>query len=748
MGDNIGPYHLIDVLGEGGFGVVFLAERRSPIVQRVALKVVKPGMDSRAIIARFEQERQALALLDHPNIARVFDAGATPLGRPYFVMEYVRGVPLTTFASARALSLRERLEMFIAVCRAVHHAHTHGLVHRDLKPSNILVADIDGKITPKVIDFGVVKALQATLTDKTVHTREGQAIGTPEYMSPEQAAASLGEVDARTDVYSLGVLLFELLTGRLPYDGAKLRSAPPGSLSKVIEMLPVTPAGRLDPQLRGDIETVILTAMHKDHARRYQSAGDLAADVERLLSGEPIEARRDNVVYVMRTRVRRAARRGPIGVTLAAWALATLLVIKCVHPLLFDLTSAGQQMQERSNALARRLVGREATMERTRVVALDMEAAPSELGKLAGVDGVRDEDFTSFRLVYSAVLQRLARAKPAAVLIDIYFRRDTGYDQPLADALGALDAAGVPWAATVERWPLGEGLPELAKPILGSPRRFGSPSVEPPKDPRYMDLAMRRERGEVAPSLEVFAYAAVHRPGAPFDLGIDDEKQRLDVIYWKADPQAPGLHTPLGKPDHIGLSSVQEARVADDRLGIEPNDVTCLVEFALPPDRALANGTISVAQLLRMDQDALAAWCAGRVVVLGNSRTDMPRPDIHELASGRVIAGAHILAAATEQVIRGDQARNASSYESYAIVACAAAAGALIGCVLPLRRRWLMLSVLAVVLAAGSMASYSFAGFMCNPGPVVLALVIGSELNAIARALLLGQQLLLQESRV
>ena len=245
-GERIGRYKLLQLIGEGGFGSVFMAEQQTPVVRKVALKIIKPGMDSAAVIARFEAERQALAMMDHPNIARVLDAGTTEAGRPYFVMELVQGIPINQYCDRKRFSPRQRIELFVPVCRAVQHAHQKGIIHRDLKPSNILVMTCDGQPVPKVIDFGVAKALNQRLTEKTLFTQFGHAVGTPEYMSPEQAEMDVIGADTRSDIYSLGALLYELLTGVTPLDRAKLREAGYAQMLRMIrEEEPLKPSTRL-----------------------------------------------------------------------------------------------------------------------------------------------------------------------------------------------------------------------------------------------------------------------------------------------------------------------------------------------------------------------------------------------------------------------------------------------------------------------------------------------------------------------
>ena len=245
-GAIIGRFKLLQESGEGGFGVVYVAEQQEPVRRKVALKLIKPGMDTREVIARFESERQALALMDHPNVARVLDGGATETGRPYFVMELVKGVPITDFCDEQRLTPRERLELFVPVCRAVQHAHQKGIIHRDIKPSNVMVTLHDGRPVPKVIDFGVAKATSQTLTEKTVFTRFGQIIGTLHYMSPEQATMSGLDIDTRTDIYSLGVLLYELLTGSTPIDRARFRRAALDEVQRIIrEEEPAKPSTKI-----------------------------------------------------------------------------------------------------------------------------------------------------------------------------------------------------------------------------------------------------------------------------------------------------------------------------------------------------------------------------------------------------------------------------------------------------------------------------------------------------------------------
>ena len=312
VGTRIGPYRLLRRIGEGGMGVVFEADQETPVRRRVALKLIKWGMDTRRVVARFESERQALALMSHANIARVYDAGATEQGRPYFVMECVKGEPITIYCDRHCLTTGERLTLFLQVCAGVQHAHQRGVIHRDLKPSNVLVTVEDKRPVPKIIDFGVAKATSQRLTEKTLFTDFGQLVGTPAYMSPEQAEMTPLDVDTRSDVYSLGVLLYELLVGALPFDYKDLRRAGFDEMRRRIrEEAPSKPSTKLSSlgdgsttvahsrctdlrslqrQLRGDLDWITLKALEKDRIRRYDSASELAADIERHLQDKPVEA--------------------------------------------------------------------------------------------------------------------------------------------------------------------------------------------------------------------------------------------------------------------------------------------------------------------------------------------------------------------------------------------------------------------------------------------------------------------------
>ncbi|HMJ66023.1 MAG TPA: protein kinase [Candidatus Binatia bacterium] len=328
-GDRIGRYKILQQIGEGGCGVVYMAEQEQPVRRRVALKVIKLGMDTKSVIARFEAERQALALMDHPNIAKVLDAGATEAGRPFFIMELVRGVRITDYCDEARLPTRERLDLFIQVCHAIQHAHQKGIIHRDLKPSNVLVTVNDGIPVPKVIDFGIAKATtNQRLTDKTLFTAYEQFIGTPAYMSPEQAVMTSLDVDTRSDVYSLGVLLYELLTGRTPFDAKELLESGLDEMRRTIrEEEPSRPSTRLGTMadadvttvakrrqldaprlvhlLRGDLDWVVMKAIEKDRTRRYQTANALATDVQRYLENETVEARPPSSLYRFQKLVRR-----------------------------------------------------------------------------------------------------------------------------------------------------------------------------------------------------------------------------------------------------------------------------------------------------------------------------------------------------------------------------------------------------------------------------------------------------------
>ena len=428
----VGPYRLLEPIGEGGMGEVWLAEQAKPVRRKVALKIIKAGMDTAQVVARFEAERQALALMDHPAIARVFEAGATVEGRPYFAMEYVRGESITAYCIKHKLTLRERIDLVLQVCDGVQHAHQKGVIHRDLKPSNVLVTLQDDRPVPKIIDFGVAKATTQPLTDRTLHTELGTFIGTPEYMSPEQAEMSGLDVDTRTDVYSLGAILYELLTGVMPFDSATLRGKglddlrrmirevdPPKPSTRVTAAAPIapqqpaTPIGpaRLAGELKGDLDWITMKALEKDRTRRYGSASDLAADLRRHLENQPVLAGPPSTMY----RVGKFVRRNRGGV-----AAAVVLLVLLTG---FGVTMAiqAQRLKTERDRASREQAAAEAVSDFLRY---DVLAQASALGQAA--PDVKPDPDMKVRTALDRAAARIEGRFTAQPLVEVKIRQTIG----------------------------------------------------------------------------------------------------------------------------------------------------------------------------------------------------------------------------------------------------------------------------------------------------------------------------------
>lgn len=467
VGAQIGPYKLREQIGEGGMGVVYVAEQTEPVKRKVALKIIRPGMASRDVVARFEAERQALAMMDHPNIARVFDGGATNTGQPYFVMELVQGPPITDYCDQHKLTNRDRLELFEKVCRAVQHAHQKGVIHRDLKPTNVLVPRIDGKPVPKVIDFGVAKATGQKLTEQTVYTQLSQLVGTPLYMSPEQAELGVVDIDTRSDVYSLGVLLYELLTGSTPFDSETLKQAGFDEMRRIIrEDEPSRPSERvstlainaqstiaasrnseprqLGASLRGELDWLVMKALEKDRNRRYESASALADDVDRFLTGKAVEACPPSVLYRLR---KYGARNKPLIISSSLAAVVFTIVIVAIFQLITSRAAAHSALvasietsllQAREAMAADEMRLAQVAVAQAKKDALQFKGErdrPLEM-KIQAIDNelLRYEHFST--TYHTARLQRTADSSAAYAALEVYGVLDDGDWQTQLEDIG------------------------------------------------------------------------------------------------------------------------------------------------------------------------------------------------------------------------------------------------------------------------------------------------------------------------
>jgi non-specific serine/threonine protein kinase/serine/threonine-protein kinase len=551
---TIGPYRLLQLVGEGGMGEVWLAEQTHPVRRQVALKVIKAGMDTAQVVVRFEAERQALAMMDHPAIATVYDGGSTPEGRPYFAMEYVKGEPITTYCDRQRLTTQARLELFMQVCEGVQHAHQKGIIHRDLKPSNVLVTIQDDHPVPKIIDFGVAKATAQHLTERTLYTELGVMIGTPEYMSPEQAEMGGLDIDTRTDVYALGVILYELLTGALPFDRKELRQAgfaeiqrtirekePPRPSTRITQLGPAsteaatnrhTEPRRLASELRGDLDWVTMKALEKDRTRRYQTAIALAADVRHHLSNEPVSAGPPSTIY----RAGKFVRRHRFGVAAAATVGLLLIAFAATMAVQAKRIARERDRANREARLAQQVSGFLVGMfETTNPFQGRGKDAPVgevlDRGAQRIATELRDQPEVRATLMdtMGRVYYDLGVYDRAAGLVQealTYRERTLGRDSlPVADSLNSLGAIKIEQGAHAEAEALLKASLEVRRKLLG-------PGSAPVAETLVSLGALREGMGDWPASEALFREAvAIHRKVlAPDDLALATSLNNLALV--------------------------------------------------------------------------------------------------------------------------------------------------------------------------------------------------------------------------
>lgn len=742
LGAWIGRYRLLERLDKNrsGFGQVFLARRNDAIQLSVAIKVIRPGMDTRDVLARFEQERRLLAVLDHPNIAKILDAGETQDGRPYFVMELIRGDIITTFADQHALTIDQRVALMIPVCEGVQYAHVRGIVHRDIKPGNIMVAEgVDAR--PMVIDFGIAKVLAGPLSDTTLTTRG--PLGTPDYVSPEQARGEA--VDAATDVYGLCAVLYHLVTGKAPLEHLNLRLIPDELLFPAIAAATPRRPRAISRQLPQDLETILLCGLHPDRKRRYRNAGELGEDLRRYLEGQPIRAKADSPLYTLRTRFSGLVAHNVGAAVIIGWLLCVLLGLGVFERFAKLLPGPALAMQSLVQRAAPADADALAPLRDVRVVEFRADATPEDIAKNAGVQGVDPARKPSARRLYAEIVKRAARAGAKVILLDVTFRSPSPHDDPiLVEALAECRRRGTRVVLGCNPWPVTPATaPDISNAVLelvdGTPLSpvIGGQLINNTKTPEPMlNVFVRRGDADPSPHASVLAAGAFVHPdlGASHQLGAD-EGPRLVLGFWSLNPS--GGRVPSEDRRTLPLMELQPVKADTASDGKQLNDLVGLLGLKVRDDQVLDAAACSAAQALSMDPAAFASMVQGRVLIIGDQRVDQ-----HELFGGRVVSGPSIMACAVQRLIDILQT-GADTTRTLAFpgILIPIALPALLGVLPGLRRKnrlhvlLVFLGVCAIFTLACVIGASMFLGYFTDPVSPLFSLFVGGLVGwSISRA--------------